>query len=216
MSYILDALKKSDQERSQGNVPDLKTVHMPVSLEAGPARWPYIVIVLLMLSLAFVLGMFRPWDPVSSRQVESSLAAKVESSEVLSTPEVKEPINAEQSVSMIDAPVEKPVTEQIINKPVHVESASYIETPTLDLDSVPHLYEMPSLVQQAIPEMSFAGHVFSSDINQRTVIINGHSMSEGEVVIQGLKVEQITHNGIVFDYDGQLFRMDVLQDWSFD
>jgi len=30
MSYILDALKKSDLQRKQGEVPTLQTVHLPV------------------------------------------------------------------------------------------------------------------------------------------------------------------------------------------
>ena len=87
--------------------------------------------------------------------------------------------------------------------------------PSLDIESVPHLSEMPELIQQGIPQMSFAGHVYSSNAEQRSVIINGHSMAEGDVVITGLVIEQITSDGVIFNYQGQLFRMQILQDWSF-
>ena len=75
---------------------------------------------------------------------------------------------------------------------------------------------MPALVQQAIPDMEFAGHVYSSNPEQRSVIINGRSMAEGETVVEGLRVEQITEKGVVFDYQNQLFQMPILQNWAFD
>ena len=64
--------------------------------------------------------------------------------------------------------------------------------------------------------MIFAGHVFSSQVDQRSVIINDHYLNEGDIIIDNLKVEQITKSGIVFNYNAQLFRMDILQNWSFD
>ena len=72
------------------------------------------------------------------------------------------------------------------------------------------------LIQQAVPDMVFAGHVYSSQPAQRSVIINGASMNEGDRVIQALRVEQITRDGVIFNYQGQLFRVEILQDWSFD
>jgi general secretion pathway protein B len=215
MSYILDALKKSDHERKQGSIPSLQTVHIPASVEANAARWPYIVIALLMLSLAFVLGMLRPWEATSEGVVKV-------------TPPIL--ISPQKLVVIKPQPIQsytKPtaVTPQL--EPLFIERSPVIsaitppvntveQAPSLEMGSVPHLSEMPPLVQQAIPDMEFAGHVYSSDASQRSVIVNGHSMSEGEVVIEGLKVEQIIRNGVVFNYQGQLFRMEILQDWSFD
>jgi len=215
MSYILDALKKSDQERKQGDVPDLQTVHIPVAIESGPARWPYIVILFLMLSLAFVLGTLRPWESELAVQANQQADEKAELQTL-----VAEPFPVDQDKKNIQQAVEKHPqksnTRQQVNKPVVVKQEVMTVEPSLDIDSVSHLSEMPSLVQQAIPDMVFAGHVFSSNVNQRSVIINDHYMNEGDVIIDGLKVEQITQKGIVFNYNGQLFRMDVLQDWSFD
>ncbi|MCW8957333.1 MAG: general secretion pathway protein GspB, partial [Gammaproteobacteria bacterium] len=100
-------------------------------------------------------------------------------------------------------------------KPFNAQQPAPVE-PSLFLQSVPHLRDMPSLVQQAIPDMEFAGHVYSSNAEQRSVIINDRSMAEGETVVDGLKVEQITKQGVVFNYQGNLFQMPVLQDWAFD
>ena len=236
MSYILEALKKSDQERSKNSVPDLQTLHIPAQLEQSSPRWPYVVIILLLLSLAFVIGWMQPWrqtspevtmhtpatsaaEPVVVREVvdqqpapavadQDSTQADTAIPEVKQAkPEVERQLEQQEPRALAVATVE----QQIISA-----NQQEISVPSLEIESVPHLSEMPSLVQQAIPDMTFAGHVYSTNAAQRSVIINGHSMGEGDTVIQGLVVEQITSNGIVFNYQDQLFRMEILQDWSFD
>jgi general secretion pathway protein B len=48
MSYILEALRKADQERSAGSVPDLEAVHESSGQEAGSGRWIWILGVFLL------------------------------------------------------------------------------------------------------------------------------------------------------------------------
>src|SRR5512137_959319 len=48
MSYILDALKKADRERSLAKVPTLTTVHIPVYL-TGPRAFLWIVPAVLLV-----------------------------------------------------------------------------------------------------------------------------------------------------------------------
>ena len=215
MSYILEALKKSEQERKQGDVPNIQTVHMPRPTHPETRTWPYLVIVLLLVSLAFVIGWMQPWNTpvVIERQQEDSV---VIASQPEPTPVGKKRV-AQQAVQVPPQPkVEAEVASAVQRAIVAQAPSTEKGVPSLDIGTVPHLSEMPQLVQQAIPEMSFAGHVYSSNAEQRSVIINGHSMSEGDTVINGLVVEQITSDGIVFSYRDQLFRMEILQDWSFD
>lgn len=56
MSYILDALKKSEQERSQGSVPGLHAVHASIGskTEKRPV-WPYLLGLVLLVNVALVL-----------------------------------------------------------------------------------------------------------------------------------------------------------------
>src|SRR5512140_974589 len=56
MSYILDALKKSDKERRRGSVPDVLTVQEAAVLEPQKRlRWSYIVIAALLLNAGFFI-----------------------------------------------------------------------------------------------------------------------------------------------------------------
>jgi general secretion pathway protein B len=62
MSYILDALRKSEKERRRGTVPDPLTVQDAI-LHAPKQRsfWPYLIIAVLILNVA-VLGLwFGEW-----------------------------------------------------------------------------------------------------------------------------------------------------------
>ena len=50
MSYILDALKKADQERAAGNVPDLETVHLHEPTVRKHYRWLWILAALFIFN----------------------------------------------------------------------------------------------------------------------------------------------------------------------
>ena len=63
MSYILDALKKSDKERQRRSIPELLTDH-----EAGPVKekkvpaWLYLLLAALLLNLGVLFWWARPWE----------------------------------------------------------------------------------------------------------------------------------------------------------
>ena len=211
MSYILEALKKSEQERKRGDVPDLQTVHLPIFAQSQSHKWPYVVIVFLLLVLAFVLGMVMKWDddkiisetPQSNVEIPKNTAS-VE--QTIEPPVVEAPVMQTQQAVKTESTY---IAEPVVNRSIE-------EIPSLEMNSAPLLSELPSLIQQGIPKMTFAGHVYSSNPSQRSVIINGHAMGEGDVIMNNLRVEQITRSGVVFKFEGQLFRIDILQDWSFE
>jgi general secretion pathway protein B len=60
MSYILEALKKSEQERQIGHVPDISVVQEKPPLSAS--HWPrWVAGALLMNALILTLIAWRPW-----------------------------------------------------------------------------------------------------------------------------------------------------------
>ncbi len=59
MSYILEALKKSDKQRSKGKVPDLQTVQPGHVIEPEkPQRWPYFLMAALLLNALIFAAYF--------------------------------------------------------------------------------------------------------------------------------------------------------------
>lgn len=57
MSYILDALKKSEQQRGQGKIPDVQTIHSSsLNYRQNQNRlWPSILIIAVLLNLVAIL-----------------------------------------------------------------------------------------------------------------------------------------------------------------
>ena len=214
MSYILEALKKSDQTRKQGGVPYLIIILVPLTVEVQQSLWPYIVIVILIMGLVFLLGWMKPWQSVSiTEPVVNSHQLSNKNTESAVVIERQVVVEAESEIKRLTANTHKP---DLIERSVNYEPQVSMMQAEPRLESVPHLQEMSELVQQAIPDMAFAGHVYSSNPVQRSVIINGSAMGEGDLIMNGLSIDQITDKGVIFDYQSQRFRIDILQDWSFD
>ena len=61
MSYILDALRKADQQRQQGAAPTLSSVQLPAE-EAGPRVLPWLLGLAATVFIAGILiGWLQPW-----------------------------------------------------------------------------------------------------------------------------------------------------------
>ncbi len=222
MSYILDALKKSDQERNQGGVPNLQTVHIPVSVESQTPWVLYGFISILLLVLAFVIGLVvSKYDSATEVQANeevttADVVVKADSREA-DIQIIKAHKDEYQNLSTINVGkqhVEMPAeTRRNVSVPAQKHMASAVAHP--DISEIPYLHELQDYQQQSVPEMTFAGHMYSTDPASRTVIINNVAMSEGDTVIQGINVVEITQSGVVFSLHDEYFRMDILQDWSF-
>ena len=59
MSYILEALKKADQERDIGAVPNLATPHETQRPPARSHRWLWVVALLLVMNVALAVMLLK-------------------------------------------------------------------------------------------------------------------------------------------------------------
>lgn len=57
MSYILEALKKSEQERGQGNIPGVQTVHSSSLMyrQEKKSFWPYLLVAVVLLNIVAII-----------------------------------------------------------------------------------------------------------------------------------------------------------------
>lgn len=155
MSYILEALKKSEYARQQGKVPDLATLPVVDALTSAPpafARLPLLACGALLLAVA-VAGWWRPWQaPAAPEPSNLAAATSLSASPVISAPALASapaptptpaPTPASASPGPIAAPPGIPVVE-----PVAVAAApAQPEPPPL---AAPPVARMPPPAPKAV------------------------------------------------------------------
>ena len=235
MSYILDALKKSEKERQRGTVPDLMTDH-PSMVQARVKRavWPYLLLLALFLNAGVMVWWFglphgrnRAIKQRVTKQVQPSSAETVHDfsklqkpDKALSTGSGKDVIPQEHAKAMStqkQAPVPmtssiaeyKDRTQPAVNTERHaVERVSPVRT------QIPHhnpgvvnLKELPSSVSQGLPDLTMDVHYYDPNPSSRMINIRGRTLKEGQELMAGLRLEEITPGGAVFSYQGYRFRV---------
>lgn len=244
MSYILDALKKSEQERGHGNVPDVQTVHSS-SLNYRSdkkAYWPYILIVAVLLNLAAIAYfIFDKNNPVEVAQTSAGDISQVRTaadetliqrqSETSLLPaseniveETGKPAPADSAVTSIELrPQEAALPEPVKPEPTikKIPASSKTDVTPVPMLAVPgghediiDFHELPESVKQQLPTITISAHVYSSNPLQRSIVINNNFMEEGEYVLDDLILHEITKDGAVFNYRGTLFNYGVVSGWQ--
>jgi general secretion pathway protein B len=98
MSFILDALKKLEQKRQRGSVPDLMTVHVPFSQEPKKRLlWPYLVLGVLILNAVILTIWLHPWESIKQNVAAKSVSERQHKS--ISSKPSRESINNNLSAS---------------------------------------------------------------------------------------------------------------------
>jgi len=240
VSYILDALKKSEQERAKGEMPDIKALH---SNAYEPRRekhpvWPYVIGIILLLNVGVVYWVMSRPTPADDPETLSAQTTEPDTeTEANST---TEPMAIAPSVAQVRQepvkPIKKPVTkpsalsastndnvvfsEQPLN--VSAEELRQAQNPQTNSGSVVFensgaivdAAELPQHIREQLPAIRFEGHVYSSVAKQSSVMINGSKMREGQNIGSDLVLQKITVEGAVFAFRGHAFKLGALQDWN--
>ncbi|NOZ51547.1 MAG: general secretion pathway protein GspB [Gammaproteobacteria bacterium] len=239
MSYILDALKKSEQERDRERkaIPSITSVHSAVVTEdeqtSATVLWLYVIAALLLLSTAALAYFYLFYPPNSTVSTvdgvpEEAMQIVEEATSTESIPQavavipaptpdaaVKLSARKQEQVPVLDQ--KKPTQKVIFSKEyLQLEDAvSAVDEITNENHEALPISELPEAIRQKIPSISFAGHVYSSIKKRRSVMINDRKMREGESVNAELTLVAITPNGAEFKFEGYTFMLDALQDWSY-
>ncbi|MBI5057828.1 MAG: general secretion pathway protein GspB [Nitrospirae bacterium] len=119
MSFILDALKKIEQKRQRGSVPDLMTVHIPAPEEQRKRPvWQYLVLAALILNAGILAVWLLPRDrgnqnttaQTAADQQHETTAAETKTNKSIVTEKVSDKIFDTHS-SSVKAAKEKPARE---------------------------------------------------------------------------------------------------------
>jgi len=221
MSFILDALKKSETDRQQRSSAEFAGV--PTSSDrTGVPRWLWALGILLAINLAVLLGlMFRTStgpaalpttpiteipSPVQDETLQNNLAGDEPG------PSEPEPIKSSFAEQVAEAKLNSPATGSAAataaeDSPpeAYVIAEPGIRANPENSASLPTIYEVVADGTINLPELHLDIHVYSDAPEDRFVFINMSKQRERSQLAEGPVVNEITPSGVVLEYRGTSF-----------
>ena len=213
MSFILDALKKSETERQRQSLPGL----MDTRLVARRSRLPLWAILLgallgiTVLVLSVLLMRSVPAssaNPVKHVIAESDSTGAPQSNDHFSplsaapvyAPEIPLPAELPRAAGRAEPRAEPRATARAM--PHRADPLLSDEDTKADNEVLPSINEINS---SSLPELHLDVHVYATKSAERFVYINMHKYHEGSAMPEGPLVEHIRRDGVVLDYHGLRF-----------
>jgi hypothetical protein len=220
MSFILDALKKSENSRLRQDHPAIFDAQAAAVRRQGLPRWGIALIVLLGLNLLILAyALWRPSEPPETMPTvrpESTSATKSDSA------------NSDTASAAAQTAAAPAQPRPALSRPALAAPPSATPTrpmaapPSVARRSTPPAFpvsseESPTLPSRddllaagaAIPEANLNMHVYDASPALRFVLLNGQRLREGEVSREGLRVEQILPEGVLLSAGGTSFMLSI-------
>ncbi|HEX3949217.1 MAG TPA: general secretion pathway protein GspB [Steroidobacteraceae bacterium] len=221
MSFILDALKKSEIERQRQSMPGL--MDAPAVLRSGRLPlWAICLGALLAINIAVLSVMLmRNGRPGAAAPVRHDTAAAVEkrlpadehfsplSQEPVYAPEIPLPPSGETTpaknppapLAASRAPAQRAAPHAIH----HPDPVLVDEDAKDDDELLPSINQLNLTGAQALPELHLDVHVYATKPADRFVYINMRKYHEGNTLQEGPVLERIRRDGVVLSYQGLRF-----------
>ena len=181
MSYILDALRKADAQRArdpQRGIHAQPAAAMPGGARSGRRRehlfWGPVA-GLILVAAAWV-GSGGDGDTPAP----TVAAVPPRPAEAVVAPSPARPA----AIEIL------PAAPPVVAPPVAV-AAPAAAVPAVVTERTYSLAELPAEVQQALPKFAVSGGVYSENVSQRMLIVNGQVFNEGSEIAPGVVLEQI-------------------------
>lgn len=217
MSFILDALKKSENERQRRRGPTIADIPYGRP-RPSQALWMGLVVGLLLLNLGvlvFVLWPERGAEP----DTPAAAPAPASTPAAASVPPAAPPSTVQASAEV------RPLADEALNSAQPLDEAE----PGANTDTEPKLVRsatapgapprasqeepgnLPTLATLGgagalnLPELHLDIHVYSTTPAERFVFINMRKYTEGQTLQEGPIVQRVVNDGVVLDYGNRRF-----------
>jgi len=221
MSFILDALKKSEAERKRQGSPDLASIP-DARPERSSSRWIYVVGGLLAINLAVLsVLLLRPSPggdnigpaPTSPATTPAEPAPQVARDETLAaaspaaSPDLPQPEPESVPETAVEASraADPPAAATIEDADVGVAPEPEIVPVQTETAGLVTLAELQARGVITLPDLHLDIHVYSGVPEDRFVFVNMSKYAENERLREGPSIREITPDGVVLDYQGTAF-----------
>jgi general secretion pathway protein B len=200
MSFILDALKKSETERQEQAGAEFSNVPSS-SGEPQSFKWLWILALLLLVNVVVLFGILLRKEKVPDAPAPIE-QAPVEQSQPASSSFEDRVAEARQNQPAADAATAEAT-------PPRTTNTAPVETPPQAVSqSRPRLMTIDELRLDgtlALPELHIDIHVYAEDPAERFVFINMKKHREKSQLDEGPVVAEITTDGVILKHQGSTF-----------
>jgi general secretion pathway protein B len=210
MSFILDALKKSEAERLRKDAPGISDVP-GTAREKSASHWIWIVVVLVTINIVVLVAIFmrpdRLPDPAASQPIaESGPVSPSESAREASFPEtVAEARPVEPPpVTLTTNPDTAAVTDAAPQYTEPEAAVANYEAPQIT-ESYATFNDLRAQGLLQLADLHLDIHVYSSEPTDRFVFVNMTKYKERATLDEGPVVVEITPDGVILEFRGTGF-----------
>jgi general secretion pathway protein B len=210
MSYILDALKKADQQRTLGEVPDLETAHWGARKSARSYIWIWIIAALLAfngLLLTLLPGRDGPAETVVESDTPGVPPAAIKSriAPVLREKSPAEPpVTTRPRVKVQPAVIVPPAMQA---KPAPAPEQANVPATAKEYE-IPEWRELSLEFRSGFRLPRIDVHVYDEDPGRRFIMADLKKYREGQTLANGALLEKIHAGSIQLYHQGKRFRVD--------
>ena len=177
MSFILDALKKSERERQRKNTPKISDVLMESENKGNNKHIFVIIFLLLFIIILLIYSQFYSTSRIFN--IEKKPIIELPQSTKSNPLDIKSNTK-EKEIDLYQQDLKTPDPNEVNEVPDILD---------INVANVSH--------NLFLPEMHIDIHVFSEITSERFVFINMKKYFEGEELQEGLLVESITEEGVL-------------------
>lgn len=216
MSFILDALRKSETERQRQATPGLADAQYHIANQPRSNWLPVLSIVLAVTVVIFAVMFFNGMSDTGSVGMPAIPAASP-GVEAVPRPLIQATGGSVETRPAV-APVRLATAEINVAEPGVATNKAY---PAIDATPRPvqalaepepfGLPSMPQLIQSgqlSVAPLHMDIHVYAGESAKRFVFINMSKYREGERLAEGPLLEQITSSGAILSHQGNRFTLD--------
>ena len=206
MSFILDALKKSEAERQRKSAPGFADIP-DGRVRSGTPRWLWAVGGLLAINLAVLLTLLL--RPGADAEPAAAVTQRLELPRTDPAPAVSELVSAakeERRAAEAAAAAAPAQDEPADREPDPEPVAASPPTPSpVDLNSLSTFQQLRAAGTLALPDLHVDLHVYGDEPADRFVVINMSRYKEGATLAEGPRLVEIMSSGIVMEHRGTRF-----------
>jgi general secretion pathway protein B len=207
MSFILDALKKSEAERQRKSTPGFADIPDGRG-SAGAPRWLWAVAGLLAVNLTvLVVLLLRPGADAGP---VASVTQPLDTPDAVPAPSFSDVVSAakdsrrEAGPQASPAVASLPTATPLESAPEPAPEPARAE-PRIDMGALSTFNQLRAEGALQLADLHVDLHVFGEQPADRFVVINMSRYTEGATLSEGPRVREILPNGIVLEHRGTAF-----------